>query len=192
MITPSVNIKYSRVYDNRFRTQNDYPDKDDVCSFLDYFRKSWIKKEKEILETISKVSNLEWNENNIDIYIVGKTMPFSDPLTIEMTSEIDEAIDVTTHELIHRIWTYDDSGKKAYEYFADKYKKEDKSTIVHVPVIALHIEVMKEIFSKERINESIKRMNKIEGFKHIIKIIELEGSDKIVEEFTLELINYKT
>jgi len=63
------------------------------------------------MKELSKITNLNWSEKQIICYVVGKAIPFSDPLTLPVYKKIDYAVDMLTHELIHRLFTQKSNQK---------------------------------------------------------------------------------
>ena len=82
----------------------------------------WRKDEEKLLKELADISGLRWQEKSMACYVVGRCIPFSDPLTIKVYKELplNYFVDVLTHELIHQLFTQNDNlqkSKKAWNYF---------------------------------------------------------------------------
>jgi hypothetical protein len=62
-------------------------------NYIKKVEKIWSKIDKEILRELSRVSRLKWKSKFIYCYVVGKCVPFSDPLTLPVYKNLDCFID---------------------------------------------------------------------------------------------------
>jgi hypothetical protein len=86
------------------RTLKATPSPRKILNYIKSVEKLWNKVGKKVLREISKVTSLKWKSKVIHCYVVGKCVPFSDPLTLPIYKEKDYFIDVLIHELIHQIF----------------------------------------------------------------------------------------
>ena len=146
---PKIIFKYSWIYDQNWkkwikiykRKKGRYPSTKQILNYIEKVEKLWRKDEKKILEELSKVSGLKWRSKIIYCYVVGRCIPFSDPLTLSLYDKLDYFIDVLIHELIHQLFTQRgnmDKSKKAWNYINRKYRKESHTTRIHIPLHAIH------------------------------------------------------
>src|SRR3989344_8371125 len=110
---PKIEFKYSWIYDQNWkewikvykRKKRKYPEMKEILSYKKRLEDLWKKHEKVILNEMSKTIHLPWSDKKITCYIVGRCIPFSDPLTLPVYRKIDNGLDVLTHELIHQLFT---------------------------------------------------------------------------------------
>ena len=197
---PKIIFRYSSIYDELFKSNlekyyevsksehtkkvlEDYPSRKRIGNYVKKIEPLWKEKEKKVLEAISKISGLKWQEIFIKVYIVGKCRPFSDPLTICPHKKNYEFIDVLTHELIHQIQTQNSKiFKKWLDHMKKKYGKESRITKSHIFLHAVHKKIYLEIFDKKRLNKNLKRSIRPE-YARAWQIVEEEGYENIIKKF---------
>ena len=189
---PKIIFKYSWIYDQHwkevYKKDKNYPTEKEILSYIKKVEKLWRKDEKKILKELEVVSGLKWQEKSIVCYVVGRCIPFSDPLTIKVYKELslDYFVDVLTHELIHQLFTQNDNlqkSKKAWNYFHRKYKDEDFNTIIHIPVHAMHSHILLKYFGQARLNREIKSLSNLPDYKRTWDIVQEDGYQDIAKEF---------
>jgi hypothetical protein len=73
---------------------------------MEKVEKLWRRYEKKILKELPTITRLKWKSRFICCYVVGRCIPFSDPLTLPVYEKSqDYFIDTLVHELIHRLST---------------------------------------------------------------------------------------
>ena len=189
---PKIIFKYSWIYDQHwkevYKKDKNYPTEKEILSYIKKVEKLWRKDEKKILKELEVVSGLRWQEKSIVCYVVGRCIPFSDPLTIKVYKELslDYFVDVLTHKLIHQLFTQNDNlqkSKKAWNYFHRKYKDEDFNTIIHIPVHAMHSHILLKYFGQARLNREIKSLSNLPDYKRTWDIVQEDGYQDIAKEF---------
>lgn len=186
MKTPKITFRYSSIYDRRFKEAfkgKGYPGDKEILKYTKEIEKEWRKHEKKILTSISNITGLSWNEKEILVYVVGRVIPFSDPLTIGSRPDLEGCADILTHELIHRNWFYGDPKKKIINYFNKKYKNESWTTIVHIPLLAIHWKIFLELFDEKRLKKDKKYLSQFPDYKKAYEIVDKEGYEEIVSKF---------
>ncbi len=192
MLLPKIIFKYSWIYDQHWRgiykKSKDYPSEKEINNNIKKIEKLWRKDEKKILRELSVISGLSWKEKSITCYIVGKCIPFSDPLTMKVYKEfpLNYFIDVLTHELIHQLFIQNEDIQKlnkAWNYFHRKYKKEEFNTIIHIPVHAIHSHIILKYFGEKRLKREIESLNRFPDYKKSWDIVKEEEYQKIIKEF---------
>ena len=95
---------------------------------------------------------LSFRQNVIDVYIAPWFGAFSDPLVIGVMREPDQFVDTLTHELIHRLLTDNSSisyEKKLFPNWQKLFGKNHSfTTIVHIPVHAVHKAIYLDILNE--------------------------------------------
>lgn len=110
---PKIIIEYNRFLDpvfiNYVQSNPEWknypiPEKKNVLERVENYKKEWEKYEQEILQGLYDITNLEFNRDAIDVYIVSvNPRQFSNPIIIKSGFSPDEFVDTLTHELIHRL-----------------------------------------------------------------------------------------
>ena len=86
-IYPKINFKYSWIYDQTWKDlfgKKNYPSPRVILSYTKKMENLWRREEKRILQELSRITHLNWQEESINCYVVGKCKPFSDPLTLHI------------------------------------------------------------------------------------------------------------
>jgi len=202
---PKIIFKYSRIYDQLWgermkdkKKNKVYPSSRKILNYIKNIEKLWKNDEKKVLVELSRIIGLKWKEDKIICYVVGKSIPFSDPLTTPIYKRHsigyiskDRFIDILIHEMIHRLFTQEKDFKnyksrKAFAYFRKKYKKENWKTILHIIVHAIHSHIFLKFYSKRRLKREIRITGSSpdSSYKRSWEIVEKEGYENIIREFT--------
>lgn len=195
---PKIEFKYSWIYDQNWREwiklyprfKGKYPDYKKIQKYIKKVEPLWRKQEKKIMVELSKIIKLSWKDKEITCYVVGRCIPFSDPLTLGLYKNTNWFIDTLTHELIHQLFSQKgemERSKKAWDYFFKKYKKESRKTIIHIPLHAIHANIYLKLFNEKRLKENIKWNRKFKDYRSSWEIVEKEGYENIIKEFRKRL-----
>ena len=139
---------------------------------------------------LSKISGLEWKAKEIICYIIGYGRPFSDPLTVRIYKNYNDFIDTLTHELIHKLFDQEGNMKrseKAWNYFFRKYKQEPHTTKIHIPLHAIHAELISKFYGKKDIEKRL-QIPPHDQYRLSWKIVQEEGHQNIIREFRKRLV----
>lgn len=129
---------------------------EEMADIVAAYKKEWAKHEKKVLGTLESQLGVTFRKNIIDVYIAPWFYAFSDPLVMGITFSPEEFVDQLTHELIHILLT--DNTKKSIDSLntqvGDEWSKvfgknHSFTTLIHIPVHALHREVYKALYKDE-------------------------------------------
>lgn len=194
-MTPKVLFKYSWPYDESWKENykgstyeyKAYPSAKKIEAYIQIISKLWKQKEKQVLKEIADVTHLSWHTPTITCYVVGRCIPFSDPLTIPVYDQYpDYFIDILTHELIHRLFTdgqNEHKAKEAWKYIHTTYKKEQFNTQIHIPLHAVHKHIYLKYFNESHIQRDQRLIRHLAPYKKSWRIVEKEGYENIIKEF---------
>lgn len=187
-MVPSIQFCYSGVYDRRCRAvfekhfpDQKYPSQNTVLKFISSLEREWELNGKRYLQAISKIAKLSWKENDIIVYVVGGTRPFSDPLTIRYRSSKNEALDTLTHELVHRVFIGHTHSHSVFRYFKKYNKSFSDVTAVHIPILAIHAVFLKQLFGTRRLHAEIARAHRGD-YKIAWEFVMQRGPEEVVKE----------
>ncbi len=192
---PRIIFKYSRIYDENWkkwikvykRNFGEPPSFQEIQDYIGKIELLWRGQEKKVLKELSKISKLRWKSEFIYCYVVGKCVPFSEPLTLPVyKKEPNLFIDNLIHELIHRIFNEKgnmEKAKLAWTYLKEKYKDESRKTRIHIPLYAIHSHIYLKFFGRERLERDIKRTRFLPDYKRAWEIVQREGYKDILREF---------
>lgn len=195
---PKIIIEYNRFLDPIFISyvqsnpewkSYPVPQKEEVLGRVENYKKEWVKHEQEILRGLCNITDLEFNRDVIDIYIVSvNPRQFSNPVIIKSGFPPDEFVDTLTHELIHRLLVLNKIKKEIM--VNDKYLSESDTVKNHVIVHALlkyiYLDILKD---KKRLEKNILR-SKNHGtneYARAWEIVKQEGYKNLIEEFKNKL-----
>lgn len=161
-------------------------DKDFLDKKAAEIAKAWQLYEKKILQGMCEALDLEFKQNLIEVHILPFEGSFSWPLTIGYHYYgKDRAIDVITHELIHRLLV--DNTKLPYDYDTwPKWRKiigdePNAPTFIHIIV---HL-VMKYVFldvlhEPERLARDIADCQQYENYRLAWEYVESHDYKKLL------------
>lgn len=148
--------------------------------------KAWAKYGEKILTEIMRVTRLSWYEKEIVCYITTGVIPYSDPLTLNLQSDVD----TLTHELIHRIVSEPENWKRIkgnWMMLMKKYKDETQKAKTHIIINAIHTAILKKLFGEKRLK---RRKKAVRDQQYIIRsweIVDTDGYVNIIKGLTLGL-----
>lgn len=146
-------------------------------------KKAWAKYGEKILTEITRVTKLNWHEKEIVCYITAGVIQYSDPLTLNLLSDIDTII----HELIHRILSEPENWgriKRNWMILMKNYKGESQKTDTpHIVIHAVSAAIMKKLFGEKRLNRE-KRAVRDPKYIRSWEIVDRDGYTNIIKELT--------
>jgi len=196
---PKIEFRYSWIYDQNYsrylwvqkalkKQKRKYPSYKKIEKYIKSIEKIWKKHESKILIELPKITKLKWKDKKIICYVVGYCIPFSDPLTMPIYQKNkDKFIDVLIHELIHQLFTQEGNLKTAensWKFIYDKYKKETKTTKIHIPLHAIHSKIYLRFFNKRRLLRDYEDKKRFEDYRKSWNIVNKKGYQNIINEFT--------
>lgn len=194
MLTPKVVFSYSWIYDQMCKKKKlkfksvpkGYPSPKIIWKYIKKIEKIWRKDEKKVLTEIARITGLKWKSKFIKCYVVGREIPFSDPLTMPIYEKYpDYFVDILTHELIHNIFIQNEKEcKNAWKYFLRKYRNEALNTKFHIPLHAIHKHVFLKFYDEWRLNRDIRFSKFHPEYAQSWKIVQASGHQKIIKEFS--------
>ncbi len=195
---PKIIFRYSHIYDRNwrvwikiYRKGGIYPSPRKVLNYIEKVEKLWKEHEKSILKELEKISKLKWKVKFIYCYVVGKCVPFSDPLTLPVYKDPNYFVEMLTHELIHQLFSQEgnmERAKKAWKYIDRKYRKESIKTRIHIPLNAFLSHIYYKFFGEKRLKRAISLISHLHDYKRAWEIVQEEGYQKIIDEFTKRII----
>ncbi len=200
---PKLEFIYSSIYQEVIHSpyleseKYDYEKYEDfVKDYISKIKDIWKNIEKEVFNYVEEISNLNWKEDSIKLYVIKRSffLAFSDPLTIPIELDIGEKvitltherfIDMLIHELIHNLFIQNKEkiGKYFTTFLPKKYEKESLVTQAHILLHALHKKIFLKLFDKKRLDLEIEMNAYYPDYKRSWEIINEIGEDKIIQEF---------
>lgn len=166
-----------------------YPNVARILEFLSSVEKEWRKSEVATFKAISNAAGLPWKDKMHVCYVVGHAVPFSDPLTLPVFREDvppDYAVDVVTHELIHRLLIQPSAASAvnaALRRISRRFPRENENVVIHVLVQAIHAIVYRKVFSEKRIEREKWVMSKLKDYMRAWEIVDRMGAETVVQTF---------
>ena len=186
---PNIEFRYSYVYDEVWSDivkDKKYPSSKKVLTCLKKGEKLWKREERRVLSELSKVTGLSWEAGSIPCYVVGKCIPFSDPLTVPIFPQTDYFLDVLIHELIHQLFMQEgnlERADKSWKYISKEDAHYSPNTRVHIMLHAVHSHIYLKFYSKKRLERDKRLVYKVSDYKIAWKIVEEKGYEKILADF---------
>ena len=192
-MSPEIRIRYGWHLDELFRhfieldpeiRKKRYPSREEIEVKIKDYRNAWEKIENKILTAISDVLKLKFYQEVIDVYIVGRSRSFSDPMIISSHFAADEFCDILVHELIHRILTDNTKNVDVGPIWSEMFKGELRLVRNHVLVHAVHEYIYREILKDDaRLERDINNANEFPEYKRSWDIVKKKGYHKIIKSF---------
>ena len=194
MIITKIIFRYSRIYDEIWREvmknkkkDKDYPSQRKILNYIKKVEQLWRKDERKIFTELSKITGLKWKEEKMVCYVIGRSRPFSDPLTMPIYKRtLDRFIHILIHEFIHNLFVQNfKESKKAFTYFRKKYEKENWSTVLHIIVHAIHSHIFLKFHNEKQLKREIEIASGFPNpaYKKSWQIVQKEGYKNIIQEF---------
>ncbi|MBU0957767.1 MAG: hypothetical protein KKF56_03065 [Nanoarchaeota archaeon] len=215
-MVPKIILNYSTIYDamlfhfstGRYKHLNDtlFINREKfVESKINVLKGWWNQQGLKILKVIASVSGFQWDKKEIIIYFLAEPHRkswvggFSDPLTIFLRKKIKGKLIsqdirflklIIIHELVHQILPKNKIIEKYFDKLQLKYQS-DRITATHILIYSILENVYKLILSEKEIGYDKMRSREHKSYFASWKIVEKEGSNKIINDFRRFLVNYK-
>ena len=164
-----------------------YPSSTKILKYLDIIKPLWHEHGNGILRELARATGLRWKAKEIPCYVVGRCIPFSDPLTMPAFEKCpDYFIDILTHELIHQLFNQEGNQsrtQRARKYFDEKFKTESTITRIHIPIHALHAHVFLKFFDQARLRREVDLMRFFPNYMRSWRIVQRSGHQRIIQDF---------
>lgn len=192
-LLPEIKIKYGwhlaptfkKVFElDEKNKSKSYPSEETVLVKIKEYKQNWLKTEQKILTEICKILGLRFNQNIIDVYVVGPSPSFSDPMLISGELHADIFVDVLTHELIHRILTQNNKKIDVEKIWNKMFPKRDLITRNHILVHAVHKHIYLDTLKEPaRMKRDIEKCAQKPAYKESWDFVNEKGNLKIINEF---------
>ncbi len=163
---PKINFVYSLPYNNLFNNgHSEIETAKEVNMFIEEIKSKWSEVGEEILRTIERVG-FAWKIDKIQCFVV-KNLPvqgISIPLTIKVFDNIDFAVYVLVHELVHINFFKEKRYLTILNLLRIKYKK-NMYVIKHVVIYSAVRRVILTVFGEQFFRSVYELENKIKHEK---------------------------
>lgn len=179
---PKLIFRRSWLYDQALTRRGGYkmPTDKVLDNHVRRIEKDWAKLGDQVLKRIAGVTKLYWYEKEIVCYVTFGVIPYSDPLTLNLQSDVH----TLTHELIHRILSEPENWKRIKGNWAKcmkKYSKYPLTTRGHIVVHAIHAAIIKNLFG-EKVLEKEKNVVRDPEYIRSWKIVDTDGYESIIKQ----------
>ena len=192
---PRVIFRYSWIYDEHWRSlpamywrkRRPYPSAKKIEAYARRLEKAWRPTESKLLREMSRVTGLPWKQERQLCYVVGRAIPFSDPLTIPVYRIARGGVDVLTHEMIHRLFSQEGNFQKIsrpWQRYAQRYRHEDPNTKIHIYLSAIHQHLLLKFFGRKRWQEEVRFARGRSAYSRTWDIVAEVGYQKILSDFS--------
>lgn len=192
MALSKITFRYSWVYDELSREaarashRKRIPSIATVQRFRKRLERTWRLHERDVLSAIARATGLPWGEREIMVYVRCFGREFSDPLSLHYRGSVAYAVDVLTHELIHRN-VYHTSHQRAmwraWNSMMRRYRGEAENARFHILIHAAHAVVFRTCFSEARLRHEIRHMRSFKDYRRAWEIVQEEGAEEILTRF---------
>ncbi|MDO8537263.1 MAG: hypothetical protein Q7S21_00095 [archaeon] len=193
---PEIEFKYSKIYESHLlKLINKEPiSKLEKEIFLNIFEKLNSNKNEIInnLKEITKILNVNWNRKTIRIYCLSfreHNTTFSDPLTISLCTktctpiEIEDIVDLITHELIHNALDEMPETKNALKKLKNDFPELAENSYSHILVYSVHYLIYEKMKKLNRqVLDKTKTFNKSDYFNAWVAV-EKHGAKNILLKY---------
>ncbi|MFH0714712.1 MAG: hypothetical protein V1847_02905 [Candidatus Diapherotrites archaeon] len=145
-----------------------------------------------ILKEITKILGINWKRKSIRIYCLsfrehGTT--FSDPLTVSLCTskgqpaEIENLVDLITHELIHNAFEEISGFCEIVERLKKDFPNLPEDAHSHILLHAVHSLIYKKFSNLEQFEADKKKAESHSELASAWKIVEQEGAETLVSKY---------
>ncbi len=186
-MNPRLKFVYSSIYYGKLVG---HPIKEKDAQFAKQkttdFEKKWALIGNKILTELSRVSSIRWSEKEIEVYVLPTNrINFSSPLTINAYLPVEDAIDVLTHELIHRLLSQPTRSKASWKGVTPlfhRYMKSEGATVyVHILVHALHEHVYRKMRGLARMRRDRTKSKRHKDYHRAWNIVDEIGYKVVIQ-----------
>lgn len=176
---------FARLFaNNRNHRITEYPKPENIKEHVEIFQDGWRSVEKKLLSGMCEMLDLDFFQNAIDVHVVGYAKPFSNPLVLSSHYEADEAVDVVTHELIHRLLTDNTRQLDVGTIWSEMFAGEERLVRNHVLVHAVHEFLYREVLTDPaRLDRDRSRAAKHPAYKRSWDLVGEAGYGSIIDSF---------
>jgi hypothetical protein len=194
-VFPEIKIEFAdRLYDSLSRdfypfVEEKYGKKlstpDEIKERVKKYRESWKPREKQILQGIQESLQLQFLPYPITVHVVPFPNSISTPLIISSGTGTDYFIDILTHELIHQLFSDNESKVEWYRIPTEMYPEEKNGAVrIHIIVHAAHKHIYLNVLSEpKRLERDLEKSQKSPIYKKAWEIVERDGYKEIIEKF---------
>lgn len=195
---PTVRIKSSFLLNNKLlpllKSELEESGRQDegTSDFIDMksriYIDAWKVYEQRIMSAMTKVLDMKFNQNIIDVYVAPFGNSFSDPMIISTKYSADRSIEVLTHEIAHRFLTDSDKlpmkdGRRLTEHWGELFGDLPFIVLVHIPVHALMQHIFVDVLNEpERLERDIQICQKHEPYNQAWNYVIEVGYKNIIDK----------
>ena len=149
----------------------------------------WRPHGEKILTAMVNVLGLQFNQTEIDVYIVPWFNAISDPMILGPAFKTqNEVVNTLTHELLHRLLTENTITDYAYDYLSgwkELFGDLEFNTLVHIPVHAVMKKLYLEDIARPDLLELDRRMVKDnQAYVDAWEYVNTNGHEQIIDKLT--------
>ncbi|MGC9190556.1 MAG: hypothetical protein ACP5FR_01435 [Candidatus Micrarchaeia archaeon] len=188
---PKLNFAYSYIYDSTLAklAGKKYSErvKWEAAAYMKALEKEFSRYSDRVLAGISKVSGLEWQKRQIDVYI-SKYAPYSIsvPLTIRILKNPKSGAAILVHELAHNI-VFQNQERIRYTKLFNDFGKESTETKYHIIEGAILYLINKDMFSDGLGGffkyDNWKSPKAGKDYRRAMEIVLRDGADSIIGRY---------
>ncbi len=188
---PKLDFAYSYIYDSTLAklAGKKYSEraKAEAVAYMKALEKEFSRYSDRVLSGISKVSGLEWQKRQIDVYI-SKYAPYSIsvPLTIRILKNAKSGAAILVHELVHNI-VFQNQERVRYTKLFKDFSKESAETKYHIIEGAILYLLNKKMFADgmggffKYDNWASPKAGK--DYRRAMEIVLKEGAENIIKRY---------
>jgi hypothetical protein len=187
---PIIQFRHAPLLDNLFHQSGHAREPiEDVATRIEEYKLQWQEIASRVMDAIPRITNLTFSEDVVGVYIsscLPRVSGISDPLVISTKVEPERFPDVLTHELIHRVYSYNQEGVDYKKIQFGLYPTEDPVVVYHVFVHAVHKQIYEEVLQDpDRYAREIKLIEDrgLALYKRAWDIVNAAGYRSVIEAF---------
>jgi hypothetical protein len=163
---------------------------DEYTEIVKKYAEWWKDDGDKIIRELCRITELEFYQNTIDVYVAPWFYAFSSPMVLGVTfSSKNQFINTLTHEIIHRLLTDNTTYSREYDFlqlwrslFGDHH---EWNTLVHIPVHAIMQKLYIDVLNRPDLLELDKKDLNEHGDKEYLAAwgyVEQQGYEDIIRK----------
>lgn len=179
-IYPDIRAAYEKPNDELYKLNYRF-----IQRTLNRYEKAWRPYEGKLIRGVCELFELDFRQNTIDVYAAPFYRAFSDPMFIATKYTSDRAVEVITHEILHRLLS--DNLQTTFDrHYAREWKKaigvHDFNVAVHIPVHAALQALFDDVLGEpERTVRDKKMCQRWPDYKAAWKYVDEVGYKVVIE-----------
>ena len=135
-----------------------------------------------VFHTLERVSGLRWKERSIICYVIESDQSLDDPMTLQISNDLETDRKTMIHELGHRLISQN-FNRLDWDGFVKTFKGESQTTISHILLHAVLKLTYQGLFGAKVTKRYIESYHGFSDYMRAWRIVEEYGAERLIDDF---------